>query len=493
MAGEKNKNNTIKNKICLSKKNIFFFLLFFVLLIIIVPNISFAFNTTNFQLELKPADCGDGIDNDNDSLIDFPADSGCTSLFDDDERNIAPPVVDGPGFRSGGGSTSLIYVPPKDTTLLVTGYSYPNKVVNVLKDGNLVVDTLTDADGAFRYEFTDISPGNYGMGFYGIDKQNYYSRQLSIPVTVYSGMANEVNNILIPPTVSVQNYDIRRGEKLNIHGQSIPNSIVILKILYEEFLNNCQFNCDDLNFDIYLVNPDGQEISMNSAFTKITRQSENVTIINFEDKGVDFDYNDVVILVEKEDCSKYKITVQDYNAANIHKLKMKLSYQGNTSDILLWNNTKLAVKENRLIDASDFISLCDKQDNLELENNKKTFLEYQVPSDNEGNYNFFLETKDYKYGDYVVIGQTLFKNEFLTIESYPQDFKIGVDTSLNINVLKGDLNNDGLVNLTDFSILVYWYNNGLKENDIQKEIIYLNGDQIIDLADFSLMAFYWTG
>ena len=39
------------------------------------------------------AQCDDGIDNDNDGLIDFPVDPGCTDANDDDEFNAPPPVA----------------------------------------------------------------------------------------------------------------------------------------------------------------------------------------------------------------------------------------------------------------------------------------------------------------------------------------------------------------------------------------------------------------
>jgi len=35
-------------------------------------------------------ECADGIDNDNDNLIDYPADPGCDSYHDDDEFNKLP-------------------------------------------------------------------------------------------------------------------------------------------------------------------------------------------------------------------------------------------------------------------------------------------------------------------------------------------------------------------------------------------------------------------
>lgn len=54
--------------------------------------------------------------------------------------------------------------------------------------------------------------------------------------------------------------------------------------------------------------------------------------------------------------------------------------------------------------------------------------------------------------------------------------------------LRGDVNGDCRVNLTDFSIVGYWYNrtNPPKRTDI-------NGDGRVNLVDFSIMAFNWTG
>ena len=59
--------------------------------------------------------------------------------------------------------------------------------------------------------------------------------------------------------------------------------------------------------------------------------------------------------------------------------------------------------------------------------------------------------------------------------------------------LKGDLNNDGRVNLVDFSIAAYWYKRPISAEFARKEAERLNNDGKIDLVDFSIMAFYWTG
>jgi hypothetical protein len=63
----------------------------------------------------------------------------------------------------------------------------------------------------------------------------------------------------------------------------------------------------------------------------------------------------------------------------------------------------------------------------------------------------------------------------------------------SVTFRRGDLNNDGRVNLIDFSIAAYWYDKSLPAVLLTREKERLNGDGRIDMADFSIMAYYWTG
>jgi len=57
----------------------------------------------------------------------------------------------------------------------------------------------------------------------------------------------------------------------------------------------------------------------------------------------------------------------------------------------------------------------------------------------------------------------------------------GVDTGLT-----ADLNLDGKINLTDFSILLFNWNSN-------NSLVDINKDSLVSLPDFSIMLFYWTG
>ncbi|MFC1687061.1 dockerin type I repeat-containing protein [Patescibacteria group bacterium] len=53
----------------------------------------------------------------------------------------------------------------------------------------------------------------------------------------------------------------------------------------------------------------------------------------------------------------------------------------------------------------------------------------------------------------------------------------------------GDLNCDGLVNLVDFSILLFYWQDASPANPRAD----INTDGIVNITDFSIMLFYWTG
>lgn len=123
---------------------------------------------------------------------------------------------------------------------------------------------------------------------------------------------------------------------------------------------------------------------------------------------------------------------------------------------------------------------------------------------------FFVQRKSDKNGVYLLNFDTSVldlgkhgarskasKEEAISGFSNTANFIVGTKNVLNQykpgTFLRGDLNNDGRVNLIDFSIGAYWYKRVLSDTFKLVEIERLNGDGKIDLVDFSIMAFHWTG
>jgi hypothetical protein len=101
-----------------------------------------------------------------------------------------------------------------------------------------------------------------------------------------------------------------------------------------------------------------------------------------------------------------------------------------------------------------------------------------------------FNTSVLEYGDHN--GQTQSeKSNLISPESEAAAFKVS-DTSVEIptdNCKRSDLNCDTKVNLTDFSILLFYWNQ-TKPSNARADI---NKSGVVDLTDFSIMLYDWTG
>lgn len=129
---------------------------------------------------------------------------------------------------------------------------------------------------------------------------------------------------------------------------------------------------------------------------------------------------------------------------------------------------------------------------ITVSSDKQSFVKTQA--DKDGIYLYNFDTSLLEIGQHFTKSKTALNGE---ISSYSKAMSFLVGTK-NIakeesEILKGDLNNDGRVNLIDFSIAAYWYKRSISAEFAEKEKEQLNGDGKVDLVDFSIMAYYWTG
>lgn len=90
----------------------------------------------------------------------------------------------------------------------------------------------------------------------------------------------------------------------------------------------CLLDCEKLTYDLYLVNPDGTIIYTNTKFVREEAVEPGVKIYYFDDSGADFDYNDVVVKVDKSKCDEISATVLSHDSSWHHEIKMKIYYGG---------------------------------------------------------------------------------------------------------------------------------------------------------------------
>ena len=113
--------------------------------------------------------------------------------------------------------------------------------------------------------------------------------------------------------------------------------------------------------------------------------------------------------------------------------------------------------------------------------------QYTAQSTSNGVWSISVDTTGFQTGTYKTRAKAAQTTTLVTSFSSYVLYGVGQAATKTLN---SDLNRDGKVNLTDFSILLFWWNSNGGTSDPSADI---NGDAKVNLTDFSILLFNWTG
>lgn len=114
---------------------------------------------------------------------------------------------------------------------------------------------------------------------------------------------------------------------------------------------------------------------------------------------------------------------------------------------------------------------------------------FTATASSNGAWTLSIPTSGFSQGTYRIRAKTA-QNEGLKLTTSFSNYTLyGVGQAAN-RPLSADLNRDSKVNLTDFSILLFWWNSDGGNSDPSADI---NQDGKVNLTDFSIQLFNWTG
>lgn len=136
-----------------------------------------------------------------------------------------PPPVPGGGGGGGGGSG---IVTGATTNVVISGTAYPSSTVNFLKDGQIVLTLIAATDGTFSGVLGGLSAGLYTLSLFAEDSLGIASAPVSLPVTLSAQTITQIGQVFIPPSVSSDKTDVKKGELFVVSGQSLPSREVTI-------------------------------------------------------------------------------------------------------------------------------------------------------------------------------------------------------------------------------------------------------------------------
>ncbi len=139
----------------------------------------------------------------------------------------SPPPSPSAALSRGGGGI------PTRTQVVLRGKAYPKSSVTVSIDGEIRGTLLADSATSFGGTF-NIDPGFHGFGVYSTDSKGRRSLTYTFSLVVPAQVVSTISGIYIAPTIAVEKSEVRRGDTINIFGQTIPSGTVSLFINSEE-------------------------------------------------------------------------------------------------------------------------------------------------------------------------------------------------------------------------------------------------------------------
>ncbi|MDD5547410.1 MAG: dockerin type I repeat-containing protein [Candidatus Pacebacteria bacterium] len=203
--------------------------------------------------------CGDNSCNNNETCSSCPRDCGACP-------------TGGSGGSNSDNSPSVSTPPPVIITQATfKGRAYPSSDVKLVKDGVAVASTKSGPDANFEISVSGLSSGSYMFGLWAEDQKGNRSLTNTFNVSVTAGISTTVSGIFLPPTINLDKSEVKRGDILNIFGQTVPEAEVALFINSNEELVK-RTTADDSGSWLYKF--DTSEIEQGSHTTK-ARSAKN--------------------------------------------------------------------------------------------------------------------------------------------------------------------------------------------------------------------------
>jgi len=131
---------------------------------------------------------------------------------------------DGAGSGSGGSGSSGTGTKLPQADIRIDGWAYPGATVSFLRDGIIVDDDAAEGGGEFSHLTEGLDRGSYTFGVYAVDGSGTRSATFSTTLWLRSETLNTLSNIMLPPTVRVEENSVQPGSPVLAAGYSAPNA-----------------------------------------------------------------------------------------------------------------------------------------------------------------------------------------------------------------------------------------------------------------------------
>jgi hypothetical protein len=154
------------------------------------------------------------------------------------------------------------------------GLAYPRSTISLLKNGIILAEIPANPNGSFEIHVRNLNPGTYSFGIRAEDSSGLQSKLLVFTIFVSSSVATIVEGIFIPPTITSDKTEVRKGDPITFSGRSAPDAEVRLSLTQNsEIIKKAKAGAD--GSWIYMI--DSSELDLGDNFGKARSLTTNDT------------------------------------------------------------------------------------------------------------------------------------------------------------------------------------------------------------------------
>lgn len=142
-----------------------------------------------------------------------------------DTVDVTAVVPSSGGGGGGGGSGSII-----GSTVKLTGVSFPNAKLKLLKDGQVTTSLIANNDGTFSIIVNNLPGGAYQFAIYAEDNTGTTSSSYVVNVLVSGSQVYPFNEIIVPPTLNTNLTTIGQDQHLVMYGYGPAGSTILFSV-----------------------------------------------------------------------------------------------------------------------------------------------------------------------------------------------------------------------------------------------------------------------
>lgn len=135
---------------------------------------------------------------------------------------------------AAGAQDTQVTIGVGDTTLSVLGLTSPSAFVTIMDNHAVIGTTIANSYGGYIKDFGAFAPGIHHLSVYGRDAADRLTDVVELEVNVAEHAQTNLS-VFLPPTLSIANPVVNRGEHIQLTGSALANSR--LTIVFDDSTN----------------------------------------------------------------------------------------------------------------------------------------------------------------------------------------------------------------------------------------------------------------